>query len=221
MSSVPPAMRVAPSHRRRRLRASWAMLLWLTVVWVLLWGDLSLANVVNGLLIAVFLTTLLPLPPTPFDGSFRPWGVVRLLVRFLRDVVVASYEVALLAVRGGEPHGGVIRVKLRSHSDVYLTMTAGMTSLVPGSIVIEAHRLTGTLYIHVVDLALQGGIERAHQAVLDQEERILRAFASDAELADAGLAPGASPRAGQLAARPDADADAEHTDEDRREGEAR
>jgi multicomponent Na+:H+ antiporter subunit E len=203
--TAPDSATIAPvpgagTAPRRRLRASWGMLAWLTLVWVLLWGDFTLANVVNGLLLALLVTTLLPLPPIPFNGRFRPWGVILLVARFLRDVVVASGEVAWLAVRGREPRGAVIRVRLRSHSDFYLTMTAGLTSLVPGSIVVEAHRLTGTLYIHVLDVAAQGGLEQAHRAVLAQEERILRAFASREELLDAGLVPGSSPRAGKLRA---------------------
>jgi multicomponent Na+:H+ antiporter subunit E len=66
-------------------------------------------------------------------------------------------------------------------------MTGELCSLVPGSLVVEAHRLTGVLYLHVLDVAQSGGIEAARQSVLDQEERVLRAFASDAELARAGL----------------------------------
>ncbi|MDD9205068.1 Na+/H+ antiporter subunit E, partial [Georgenia sp. 10Sc9-8] len=121
---------------RRRLRASWGALLWLTAVWVLLWGDLSLANVLGGVAVALAVTTLTPLPRTPFDGRFRPGGLVRLLARFALDVVVASVQVAWRAITGRPLRGAVIRVRLRSHSDVYLSLTAGMTSLVPGSIVI-------------------------------------------------------------------------------------
>lgn len=183
---------------RRRLRASWGMLLWLAVVWVLLWGDLSLANVLGGIAVALAVTTLTPLPRTPFDGRFRPWGVVRLLVRFARDVVVASGQVAWRAITGRPLRGAVIRVRLRSHSDVYLSLTAGMTSLVPGSIVIEAHRFTGTLYVHVFDIDMEGGLDVAHRSVLAQEERVLRAFASDVELREAGYRPGSSPSAGRL-----------------------
>jgi multicomponent Na+:H+ antiporter subunit E len=68
-------------------------------------------------------------------------------------------------------------------------MTAELCSLVPGSLVVEAHRLTGMLYLHVLDVEQSGGVERARQTVLDQEERVLRAFASDSELREAGLAP--------------------------------
>lgn len=204
-------------RRRFRPRANWGVLLWLTVVWVALWGDLTLANVVIGAFLAVLVTAVLPLPSTPFDGRFRPWGVVLLLAYFLWDVVKASVEVAALAVRRQPPRGAVIRVRLRSHNDVYLTMVAGMTSLVPGSVVIEAHRITGTLYHHILDVEMHGGLERAHQSVLDQEERILRAFGSREELIEAGLTPGSSARAGKQRStsgdRVDADMDARREEE--------
>ena len=195
-----PQLAEHPEVRRRRFRprANWGVLLWLTVVWVFLWGELTLANVVIGAFLAVLVTTVLPLPPTPFDGRFRPWGVILLVAHFLWDVVKASVEVARLALRKEPPRGGVIRVRLRSHNDVYLTMVAGMTTLVPGSVVVEAHRITGTLYHHILDVEMMGGLEAAHQSVLDQEERILRAFATREELLDAGLVPGSTPRAGKL-----------------------
>ncbi|WP_034649603.1 Na+/H+ antiporter subunit E [Cellulomonas sp. HZM] len=177
--------------RQHRARFAWGTLVWLTVVWVLLWGDLSLGNVIAGLLIALAVMTGLRMAPIDFHGRVHPVGVLRLLTRFTVDLVRASFEVSLLALRPGrQPHGAVIGVQLRSHSDLYLTMTAELCSLVPGSLVVEAHRLTGMLYLHVLDVEQSGGIEAARQAVLDQEERVLRAFASSAELADAGLANG-------------------------------
>jgi len=174
--------------RRLRLRTQWATITWLTAVWVLLWGDLTVGNVLSGLVIAVLVTRGLRMAPIEFHGRFRPLGVLRLFSRFAADVVRASFEVSLIALRPGYvPHGAVIGVQLRSHSDLYLTLTAELSSLVPGSLVVEAHRLTGMLYLHVLDVRQSGGIEKARQAVLDQEERVLRAFASDEELAAAGL----------------------------------
>lgn len=182
---------------RRKSRPSWLMLGWLTVVWVLLWGDLSVANVLAGLVIAVLVTTLTPLPRVPFAGKVRPWGVVRLFAKFAYDVVVASVQISAVALSARRPRGAVIRVRLRAHSDVFLYLTSGFTSLVPGSIVVEAHRITGTLYVHVFDVDIQGGLEAAERAILAQEERILRAFASDEQLVDAGYVPGARPRRGR------------------------
>ena len=174
--------------RRHRWRTQWATVVWLTVVWVFLWGDLSVGNVLSGAVIALAVTTGLRMAPIDFHGRFRPLGFLRLFARFAVDLVKASFEVSLIALRPRYvPHGAVIGVQLRSHSDLYLTLTAELSSLVPGSLVVEAHRLTGMLYLHVLDVRQSGGIEAARQSVLDQEERVMRAFASDEELAAAGL----------------------------------
>lgn len=193
-----PRMTPPPLRRHRRLPASWGMLVWLSLVWVLLWGEVTVLIVVSGVAVALVVTWLLPLPTTDFDGSFRPWGVVRLVTRFLWDVLLASIEVAAMAIRRQLPFGAVIRVQLRSHSDVYLTITSALTALVPGSVVVEANRFTGTLYVHILDVDMHGGLAQARRNVLEQEEHVLRAFGSRAELLDAGLMPGPTPRAGFL-----------------------
>lgn len=174
--------------RRTGWRFQWATIAWLTVVWVLLWGDVTWGNVVNGVLLGMLVTLGLRMTPVDFHGRTHPAALLVLVGRFLVDLVRASFEVSLVALRPRyTPRGAVICVQLRSHSDLYLTMTAELVSLVPGSIIVEAHRLTGRLYVHVLDVETSGGIERARQNVLDQEARVLRALASDAELAEAGL----------------------------------
>lgn len=179
----------------RRPRAFHPILVgWLTVVWVLLWSDLSAANVISGVVVAVVVTTVLPLNPVPFHPQVRPWGMLVLITRFAWDVVVASAQVAAVALRPGRvPHGAVIRVRLRSHSDVVLTTTAGLCSLVPGSVIVEAHRMTGTLYVHILDVERVGGLEAARRAVLDQELRVLHAIAPAEEIAAAGVPPARAP----------------------------
>lgn len=173
--------------RRRRVAVQWPGPVWLTTVWVLLWGDLSVGNVLAGLLIGVVVTTALPLPAIGAGGRVRPLALAHLVGRFAVDVVVASVGVAAQAFRLRPPVSAVIRVRLRSSSDLFLTLTAELCSLVPGSVVVEAHRLTSTLYLHVLDVAGPDGIEAARRRVLAQEERVLRALASDADLAAAGL----------------------------------
>ena len=46
---------------------SW-VLCWLMLVWILLWGTFSAANVVSGLAVALVITVLLPLPAVPVEG---------------------------------------------------------------------------------------------------------------------------------------------------------
>ena len=187
-----------------RRRPQWWAVAWLTVVWVLLWGDLTWANVLAGLVVGVLVTWGFRMSPIAFGGRVRPWRLVVLVVRFAVDLVVASFEVAALALRPGwTPHGAVIRVQLRSHSDLYLTLTAELVSLVPGSLVVEARRHTGVLYLHVLDVAHSGGVEGMRARVLAQEERLLRALASPAELAGAGLEPSRSGRSGSSGPSPE------------------
>ncbi|HCX83991.1 MAG TPA: Na+/H+ antiporter subunit E [Micrococcales bacterium] len=173
-----------------RRRPSVTAVVWLAVVWVLLWGDLTIANVLAGLMVALAVAWFLPLPRVPFAGRPSGFGLVRLFGRLAGDIVVASVHVAAVALRfGHEPRGGVLRVRLRSRSDLYLTLTADLCSLVPGSIIVEAHRATGTLYVHTLDLSGPGAVEHARTVVLDQEARVLYALASDEEIAAAGLPP--------------------------------
>jgi len=174
--------------RRHALRFSLATTAWLTVVWVLLWGDLSVANVLAGFVLAVGVGLVFRMPPVHFAGRVHPLSTLYLIAVFVRDLVVASAQVVTLALTPGRrPRSAVIAVSLRSPSDLYLTLTAELTSLVPGSVVVEAHRTTGMLYVHVLDVGIVGGLEKARSHVLDNEARVLRALASDAELAQAGL----------------------------------
>ena len=172
----------------------------LTTMWVLLWGDLSWGNVVAGVLLAALVTWLLPVPRGPRRRlTVRPIAFVRLAVLFIYDVFVAAFQIVRVILAGRTPREAIIRVQTLAHSDGFLAATAGLTALVPGSIVIDAHRLTGTLYVHVFDVGEgQQALDEAHERVIIQEERILRALATAEELKDAGYRPGGSMKAGRL-----------------------
>lgn len=179
---------MSPRGRRARLRYPLAATLWLTAMWVLLWGDLSVGTVLAGLGVALLVGVVFPMPPVRVTGRLHVLPLLVLVALFLRDLVVASVQVVRLAFRFGRaPHSAVIGVQLRSPVDLYMTLTAELTSLVPGSVVVEAHRTTGMLYVHVLDVGIVHGLAAAREHVLENEARILRALASDEELAAAGL----------------------------------
>lgn len=175
----------------------WRSVIVLTAIWVILWGDLSAANLFAGAIIAALVITVMPLPAIDLRATFRPAPFLALASHFVWDLIVASLEVSLLALRPGRaPRGAVVGVRLRSRSDVFLTMTAELSSLVPGSVVVEAHWQTGTLYLHVLDVDQSGGVERVRAETLDLEARVLRAFATSTDLAGYGLAGPRRSRAG-------------------------
>ena len=200
MSTGPMTAARRPSRLRARRRVSAPAVVVLTVVWVLLWDQVSLFVVITGALLAVLVGLVFPLPPIDLHGRFRPVQGLRLLVRLLVDAFRASLDVVALAFRfGTTPRSSIVRVQLRSRSDLYLTQTAELVSLVPGTIVLEVHRATSTLYLHVLGATDDVAIDAAVQAVLDAEARVLRTFGSAAEVAalDAGRP------------QPDADVDGE------------
>ncbi|MFV2115928.1 Na+/H+ antiporter subunit E [Micromonospora sp. LOL_025] len=173
----PPLTRGARRHNRI------VAVTGLTSVWVLLWGTLSWANLISGLVLSVVLLAVFPLPPVTFAGRIRPVPLARFWVRFLRDLVVASAQIAWLAMRIGHPPlSAIIAVPLRVNTDLNLTLTAEALSLVPGSLIIEADRTTGTLYVHVLGVRSREEVERFRQGVLDLEARIVAAIGSPDEL---------------------------------------
>lgn len=177
-----------PHARRRALVTQWPTILWLTAVWTLLWGEITWANVLGGLAIGIVVTLVFPLPAMGLPIRIRPWHLLRLTGFFLGSLVVASFQVAWQALSPRtQVRGAVVGVRLRNPADLYLTVTAELSTLVPGTLVVEARRITGMLYLHVLDLAASGGEEKVRQDVLDLEEHVLHALASDEELERAGL----------------------------------
>lgn len=155
--------------------------LWLTLVWVALWRDLSVANVLAGLVVALAVSLVFPLPRLKVGGRLHPWHLFLLLARFLRDAVVASFQVAWLTLQfWRRPRSAVIGVRLRSDSDLVLTLVAELSTLVPGTLAVEARRHTHTVYLHVLDLG-DDTVEDFRERALAQEDRVLEAL---------GLAPG-------------------------------
>ncbi|MFW6598896.1 Na+/H+ antiporter subunit E [Propionibacteriaceae bacterium Y2011] len=167
----------------RRNGLQYKTIIALTVVWVLLWGELSILNVLIGLIVGLVITLVFPLPPISFHGRLRPLGALWLGVKLVLDLVVASLSVVGTVFHFGKKFdNAVIRVPLRSHSDLYMTIAAELTCLVPGSVVIEASRSTDTLYVHVMDVSGPEDLEAAKQAALDAEIRVLKALGSNEEL---------------------------------------
>lgn len=169
-----PVLKPGP---RGRLRATqWPMVLGLALLWMLLWGTVTLANVLTGLLIGVLVCLVFPLPRIETQVRLRPVGVARLVVRCALDMTVSSWRINRYILAPGPPACAVLRVRLRSPGDLLLTTTAICVSAVPGSTVLEVHRATGTLYLHVMGARHEAERERARREVLRLERRVVRAF---------------------------------------------
>lgn len=173
----------------RRLRAGSPMFVIAHVItWCLLWGEFSSGNLVNGLLLGLAITYVFPMPKFGAEFRVRPVGFVVLVAAFVRDMIVSTAQVAWTTLQfGHQPRSSLVEVRLVGRSDLFLTFTCDLLTLVPGSLVVETDREGGVLYMHFFDAHTPEQIEDARQAALAQERRVLRAFSSEAELRDLGL----------------------------------
>lgn len=157
-------------------------LLWLTFVWILLWGTVSVANVLSGLTIALVITLLLPLPAVPVEGRLRPWSFVVLVAYVSWSLVVSSTQVAWLAIKPGAlPPTAVLRAHLNIKSDLVLALAVNVLNLIPGSIVLEIDQTRRLIYVHVIDVGSQRAVDRFYRQTAMVERLMVAAFERDAD----------------------------------------
>ena len=167
-----------------RLRHQVPLMAWLVVVWMLLWGTWSWANLLSGLLVALTVLTLLPLPHVVGGARVRPLPLLVFLGHFVVDLFASGAEVAWQALRPGGVHRtAIVQVQLRADSDLLLTMVAEATSLVPGSLVLDLDREHRVMTLHLLPVRDLEDVARRKANVLVVEERLVRAFGSPADLA--------------------------------------
>ena len=167
-----------------QLRHQLPLLVWLVLVWMLLWGTWSWANVLSGLVVALAVTVLLPLPAVVGGIRVRPLPLLGFLGHFLLDLVLSGAQVAWQAVGPGpQRQSAIVRVRLRTDSDLLLTMIAQTLCLVPGSIVLDLDREERTIALHLLHVRDDDHVELEKAGVLAIEERVVRAFGSTEEIA--------------------------------------
>lgn len=166
----------------KRVTGRLGLLLWLTAVWVGLWGTITWANVLGGLSVAVVLLLVLPLSDVPDQLVLRPLALLRFLGYFAADLVKASLQVALLVVLPGRPlRQAVLAVPVRGASDQLLTLLANAISLTPGTLTLEVDRPRSTLYVHALDVGRDPeGVEAVRGDILSVERLAILAVGSEA-----------------------------------------
>ena len=178
--------RATPPAPRGMLGVTWRQLpffLWLIALWMLLWGQFTVLAFLTGLVAAVVVTRVFRLPPVALSGRLNLWYGLVFVVTFLVALVRGSLLVAWQTVRPGKPPGtAIIAVHLRTDDDLIMTHTAVTSSLIPGSLVVEADRDRRVLYLHVIGVDDDDDIDLQRNTVLGWEARIVRAVGSRAQL---------------------------------------
>ncbi|WP_163720139.1 Na+/H+ antiporter subunit E [Mycolicibacterium psychrotolerans] len=158
------------------------MVCWLILVWVLLWGTISAANVLSGLVVALVVTLLLPLPPVPVEGRLHPISLLRLGVLVVYYLLSSSVQVAALALKPGPPPlTAVLRVHFAVKSDLVLVLAVNIINLTPGTMVLEIDQPRRMLYVHVLDVGSERTVVRFYRQVATLQRVLVASFERDAD----------------------------------------
>ncbi|MDT0378282.1 Na+/H+ antiporter subunit E [Streptomyces sp. DSM 42041] len=169
-------------------------LVWLWLLWLLLWGEVSTLTVLGGLVASAAVLAAFPLPRDRPYAALRPLRLVRLLAYVVVEVFASAATVAWAALRRGPAtRAAVLEVRLHSDTDFLITATAVLTTLTPGDLVVEIDRERRLLYVHTLPVRDRTAAERRRAGVRDAEHRVIHTLAPR----------GAEPRPGGTSAHPD------------------
>ncbi|CAM3671923.1 Na+/H+ antiporter subunit E [Nocardiopsis rhodophaea] len=186
----------AAGPRWRRILGRLPTVAWLTVMWMLLWGDASPGTALAGIGVAMICYSVAKLPHIPVRLSFRPLSVLRLVGHFVFDLIVSSVHVASRVLwRPREANGAIVAVPVRTDSDLLLAMVSGGLSLITGSLVIELNRDEGVIFVHGMPIGTPDDAERLRRRVRRTEELFVRAFGTADDITAFEAAEGEAPRA--------------------------
>jgi multicomponent Na+:H+ antiporter subunit E len=159
---------------------------WLTLVWVLMWGTFSAASIVGGVLVAVLVTALFRLPPAPDRLPVRPVRLAGLILFLVYDLVVSGAEVSWQVLRHGpRARGAIMAVPLISSSDRVVTVMANALSLSPGTMALQIDHDNDVWYVYALGPRDRAAVERARRRVLDMQRRVLAALGTPEEQEEA------------------------------------
>ncbi|NCW48740.1 MAG: hypothetical protein EBV88_04600, partial [Actinobacteria bacterium] len=135
--------------------------LWLVAIWLLLWNDLSIANLVSGAVVATVVISFARLPKSYCAGSESGdrarvslphliYFGLYVLVKLVQANLVLAWEI--ITPWRDRIHTGIVAVPLRTSSDLAMTVVANVITLTPGTVTIEAKGTPPVLYVHVLHL---------------------------------------------------------------------
>jgi multicomponent Na+:H+ antiporter subunit E len=147
-------------------------------IWILLWGEVTLANLLSGMVV-VWIVMLL-IPQTDDDlvaPRVRPLWALRFLVLTAYSLVRANTVVAIEAIRqSSRVNTGIVAVPMPGATDGLLTLVANVLGLAPGTMPIEVTTDPPVIYVHVLHL---DDVEATRAEIARLANLAVRAFGSD------------------------------------------
>lgn len=148
-------------------------LLSLIIIWIALWGELSVANLASGVVVGLVIILLFP-TMLKSQHQIHPVGAVKFVVRLLGDLVTSSWAVVVTVLRPTPVRlqTKVVSVQLATQSALIASLVGNSLTLTPGTMTVSVDEETFTLRVHVL-----GDVDDSAfvQQVRTLEERLNRA----------------------------------------------
>lgn len=137
----------------RRWLPSWRTSVALLVVWLLLVGEVSLAQLLLGGTLALLVPLLSERLRDEHGGARRPLLIARLALVVLRDIVVCNVQVAKLILGPrSQVRSGFVWVPLDMRNLHGITALTGIITMTPGTLSCELSLDRRYLLIHCLDI---------------------------------------------------------------------
>jgi len=162
----------------------------LVVLWLLAWGEVTVANVVSGIVVSSVLLVFFPLGP-PGDLRFHPVGAARLAGYVAVQLVVSNIAMVRQILRPRptfEP--GVLIHRLRHPSEGVLTAMTSVISLSPGTLTVDATADASAISVHFLVL---DDVDAARRSLCHLEDLVVHALGAPAPTDDAPSASATTP----------------------------
>lgn len=144
------------------------------ITWVALWGELSVANLVTGLVVSLVLWRAFP-SSERLNHRIHLLGAVRFLGKFFIDLVTSSFTVALTVLRPTEERltVQVVDVRLHTTDSLLLTVVCNAMTLTPGTMTVSVDEETSMMKLHVLG---NMDAEEVRRHVHELEARVMDAI---------------------------------------------
>ncbi|MEU9809079.1 Na+/H+ antiporter subunit E [Mycobacterium sp. NPDC050853] len=169
-------------HGPRELALRAWIVVWLVLVWTMLWGNFSVANTITGLLVALVITVLMPMPRLPVEGRLHVVSMIRLAFTVAWYMVLSSLQVAWLAIRPGPPPlSAVLRAQISVKSDLVMALLLNTLTIIPGSVVLEIDQERRLAYVHVLDVGSPKAVASFYAQLRQLERLFIAAFERESD----------------------------------------
>lgn len=149
----------------------------LVALWLLAWGEISLANVVSGTVVAAALLVTFPPGQRPHGRlRFSALGVARLLAYVAFQLVISNVVMTRQILRPApDLQPGVLAHRLQRPSEEVATVMTSIIALSPGTMTVDLDRDSSTIYVHFFRLA---DVDAARAALTRLERLAVKAIAA-------------------------------------------